>query len=150
MENGHPLHLSLNMKPVMKARWYVWIFCCLLASTLHTMSKGHTVVTSRLEPSFFVFYDGIVAPLLCVFIVFPLIRQTPNWIERTVLILMAFGFVLGAVSVLHQLNYIAISTMPQVSHWSFVLATVLLGYRTDQVLKYQDRRIETISCSTPL
>jgi len=138
------------MKAAMKTRWYVWIFCFYLGSTLHTiLRRGSSAPLPHLDPSFFAFFELILAPLFCVWIVFWLTRATTNWIERAILILNAIVFVLGVASALHRLGYFPTYISPRISHWTFFVATVLLGYRTDQVLKNQDERIETITCSTP-
>jgi hypothetical protein len=78
-----------------------------------------------------------------------LTRKTTNWIERVVLILSATVFALDATSVLHRLGYFPTNVPSRISHWTFFIATVLLGYRTDQILKQQDKRIEIMTCSTP-
>jgi hypothetical protein len=138
------------MKPVIKTRWYVWIFCFYLESTLHwILKRSSNAPPAHLDPSFFAFFDLIFAPLFCVWILFWFARATTNWVERAVLILSAIVFSLDVASALHRFGYIAFYVLPQISGWTFLAATILLGYRTDQVLKYQDKRIETISCSTP-
>jgi hypothetical protein len=103
----------------------------------------------HLDTSFFAFFNLIFAPLFCAWMLLWLIRRTSNWIERVVLILSAFVFTLDAISTVFRLGFITFSVSPQIPRWTFLAATILLGYRTDQVLKYQDKRIETISCSTP-
>jgi len=138
------------MKPAIKTRWYVWIFCFYLESTLHWILKRNSnAPPTHLDPSFFIFVDLIFGPLFCVWILFGFARATTNWVERTVLILSAIVFALDAASALHRLGYIVLYVSPQISRWTLLAATILLGYRTDQVLKYQDKRIETITCSTP-
>jgi hypothetical protein len=135
----------------MKTRWYVWIFCFYLESTLHWIFRpGSSVPLSHLDPSFFAFFELIFAPLFCVWMFLSFTRQTANWIERTILILSAIVFALDVASALHRLGYFPLYVSPQISHWTFFVATVLLGYRTDQVLKDQDKGIEIIACSTPL
>jgi hypothetical protein len=121
----------------MKTRWYVWIFCFFLGSTLHTiLRRGSSTPLPHLDPSFFTFFELIFAPLFCVWIVLWLTRATTNWIERAVLILNAIGFALSVASALHRLGYFQLYVSPRISHWTFFATTVLLGYRTDQVLKY--------------
>jgi hypothetical protein len=141
------------MKPTTKGRWYVWIFCYSLWLTLRRILKpAPTAPPIHVHIPFFAFFDSfelVFAPLLCVWILLWLIRGTSNWIERVILILGASGFAIDAVSAVHRLGF-AFNVSPQVSRWTFLAATILLGYRTDQVLKYQDKRIEAISCSTPL
>jgi hypothetical protein len=92
----------------------------------------------------------IFVRLFCIWIVLSLIRATTNWIEKTFLILNAIVFALGVALTLHRLGYLPPNVSPEISNWIFLIATVLLGYRTDQILKNQDKRIETIPCSTPL
>jgi hypothetical protein len=138
------------MKAAMKARWYVWIFCFYLGSALHTiLRRSSSAPLPHLDPSFFTFFQRIFAPLFCVWIVLWLARATTSWIERTFLILNAIVFGLDVASALHRLGYFSHYISPQLSRWTFFFATVLLGYRTDQILKNQDERIETITCSTP-
>jgi hypothetical protein len=141
------------MKPTTKGRWYVWIFCYCLWSTLHWILKpGSTSPPTHVDTPFFAFFNFFelfFAPLLCAWILLWLTRRTSNWIERVILILGASHFALNVVSAVHRLGF-AFYVSPQISRWTLLAATVLLGYRTDQVLKYQDKRIEMISCSTPL
>jgi hypothetical protein len=143
---------TFTMKPTTKGRWYVWIFCYCLWSTLHSILKpAHSSPPVHLDipfSAFFNFIELVFGPLLCAWILLWLIRGTSNWIERVILILGASYFALSVISAVHRFGF-AFYVSPQISRWTFLAATVLLGYRTDQVLKYQDKRIETISCSTP-
>jgi hypothetical protein len=120
-------------------------------STLRWILKpGSSSPPTHLDIPFFAFIDSfemVFAPLFCAWILFWIIRGTSNLIERVILILGVFHFALNAVSAVHRLGF-AFYVSPQISRWTFLAATILLGYRTDQVLKYQDKRIETISCST--
>lgn len=139
------------MKRIIKTRWYVWIFCFYLASTIHWMLKGDSSVsTSHLDLSFFTFFDLIFMRLYCIWMVLWLTRATTNWVERVFLVLNAIVFALSVALTLHRLGYFSPDISPQISSWIFFVATVLLGYRTDEVVKQQDKRIETITCSTPL
>jgi hypothetical protein len=60
------------------------------------------------------------------------------------------GFALDATRTLHRLGYFWPDISPQISHWICFIATVLLGYRTDQILKKVDNRIEINRYSTLL
>jgi hypothetical protein len=138
------------MKPIMKTRWYVWIFCFYLGLTLQGMLiKSSSAPLPQSEPRFFAFFELTFVPLLCAWTFLLLIRVTANGIEKAILLLSAIKFALYAASGLHRLSYFPPYVSPRISHWTFFVATVLLGYRTDQVLKNQDKRIETTPCSTP-
>jgi hypothetical protein len=135
----------------MKTRWYVWAFCFYLALTLQgILTRGPSRPLPHVDLSFFAFFDLVFAHLFCAWISFSLLRQTANWLERIVLILTAIVFVLDATSNLYRLGYFPLYFSLRISHWIFFIATVLLGYRTDQILKQQDKRIEINTCSTPL
>ena|SRR5665213_3721864 len=135
----------------MKTRWYVWAFCFYLASTLKWIFRPHSSMSlSHLNLSFFTFFDLIFVRLYCIWIVLWLTRATGNWVERTFLVLNAIVFSLSIALTLHRLGYFSPYISPQISDWIFFVATVLLGYRTDQILKQQDKRIEIMTCSTPL
>jgi hypothetical protein len=146
----HASRLAFVMKAIMTTRSYVWAFCFYLALTLQMIfSSRASMPSSHLDPSFFTLFNGVFIRLFCAWIFLLLIRHTANWVERTVLILSAIRFVLMAMGELRRLDYIPLNISPQISHWTFFVATVLLGYRTDQILKQQDKRIETITCSIP-
>lgn len=138
------------MQAALKSRWYVWIFFFYAAQTLGWIfRKGSSTPLRPLDPSFFIFVNSIFVPLFCAWVFLSFIRQTENWFERAILILSAISFALDVTFTLHRLGYITPYVYPQISHWVFFVATVFIGYRTDQVLKNQDKRIETIACSTP-
>jgi hypothetical protein len=137
------------MKPVFKTRWYFWIFCLYLEQTLQWVFKWRTSVPpSHIDRSFFAFFNLMFVPLFCVWIALSIMRLTQNWMERTIIVLTAITFVLQATATLYRLNYLPIYPSSRVSHWLQFVATLLLGYRTNEVLKNQEETIEALSCPT--
>jgi hypothetical protein len=138
------------MKTRIKARWYVWIFFYCLATSLHLLFKGGPIAEPvHLALSFYVVFSSLLIPLFAIGILLQVAKETTNWIDRTFLILVAADMTLRLPTTFYQLGYFAHYVPLQICHWIFFVATVLLGYRMDQVLKDQDKRIETIPCSTP-
>ena len=61
---------------------------------------------------------------------------------RAVLILSAMTFACNIIFALHPYEYISFSIPYWLSGWLWFIATVLLGYRTDQLLKEHRKEIE--------
>jgi glucose uptake protein GlcU len=131
-------------------RGYVWVFCLYLSSTVEWLSHlNRTIRPPHVDRSFFfTLFPNALGPVVLALIFLLLLRETENWVEKAVLILSAMTFVFSAVFALHQFGYIAMSSPHSLSGLSFFIATALLGYRTDQILKQQDKGIEISACST--
>jgi hypothetical protein len=131
-------------------RGYVWVFCLYLSATVDWLCHlNRTVRPSHADRSFFfTLFPSIIGPLLLALMFLLLMRETENWVEKAVLILSAMTFGFSAVFALHQFEYIAIGVPRALSGLSLFIATALSGYRTDQILKQQDKRIEISTCST--
>jgi hypothetical protein len=146
---GTPLGVQQDTTRI-SARWYFWIFCIYLETTLHWIfRRGSSAQLPHLDVSFYILFNLIFVPLFCAWLALSFVGHTRNWVERAILILTATVFVLNIASALHRLDYFPPYLSPRVSNWISFVATILLGYRTDQVLKNQDKRIEAIECSTP-
>jgi hypothetical protein len=132
-------------------RGYVWIFCLYLASTVEWLSHlNRTIRPPHVDRSFFfTLFPNVIGPILLALMFLALLRETENRVEKAVLILSAMTFVFSAVLALHQLGYITTSIPHSLSGLSLLIATALLGHRTDQILKQHDKRIEISACSTP-
>lgn len=124
-------------------RGYVWVFCMYLACTVDQIAHtGGAIGPSHLERSLFTLFTDVGAPLLAILIVLSFFPAYRNGLIRTVLFLSAFTFVCQAIFALHHYEYIAFGIPHWLSGWSWFIATCLLGYRTDQLLKQNSREIE--------
>jgi hypothetical protein len=137
------------MKTPIKARWYVWIFILCLVSNLHLLFKNGPIAEPvHLELSFYVIFNMLFVPLFVIWMLIRFTKETTNWVDRAFLILVAADATLGLPTTFYRLGYFAYYVPPGISHWIFFIATILLGYRMDQVLRNQDQRIETIISET--
>ena len=128
-------------------RGYVWIFCAYLAITVEWLSYRGV----RHEPEvhlsmLFTFFPLFIGNVVLAWCFFYFLRKADNWIEKGVCILSAISFALDAAANLHQFGYLPINIWPSLSGLLFLFATVLLGYRTDQILKKNNSEIETNRC----
>lgn len=123
------------LKPTL--RGYIWFFCVYLSSTVTWLSRGHHDPNAHLSVLFTLF------PFVLTYIFLSLIRQVNNWIEKGVCILSAISFALDAADNLHQFGYLPLGIPHSLSGLIFLFATILLGYRIDQILKESNREIET-------
>lgn len=128
-------------------RGYVWIFCAYLAITVEWLSRREVRHESAVHLSmFFTFFPLVIANVFLTWMFLSIVREVNNWIEKGICILSAISFALHAAANLHQFGYLPINIWPSLSGLSFLFATVLLGYRTDQILKKCNREIETNPC----
>lgn len=138
------------MKPK-TVRGYVWVFCVYLGSTVEWLS--HRGV--RHEPNvhlsmLFTFFPFVIGNVFLTWLFLDLLREADNWIEKGVCILSAIVFALDAAANLHQFGYMPINIWPSLSGLLLLFATVLLGYRSDQILKKNNSEIETTACPATL
>ena len=128
-------------------RGYVWIFCAYLAITVEWLSGREVRHESNVHLSIFLtFFPLVISNVLLVWMFLSLVREVTGWVEKGVCILSAIAFALHAAADLYQFGYLTINVWPPLSGLSFLFATVLLGYRTDQILKKCNREIETNPC----
>jgi len=91
----------------------------------------------------FTFFPFVIANVFLTWMFLALMREVDSWIEKGVCILSAVSFGLDAARNLHQFGYLPIDIPHSLSGLAFLFATVLLGYRVDQILKESNREIET-------
>ena len=133
-------------------RGYVWIFCVYLSSTVQWLAgpgAAHHEPNVHL-PIFLTFFPIVLANVFLTCLFFMLIREVDNRMEKGVCILSAIAFALDAAANLHQFGYMPINIWPSLSGLLLLFATVLLGYRTDQILKKNNSEIETDQCPAAL
>jgi hypothetical protein len=123
-------------------RTYVWSFCLYLFSTANWIflrSKGDwslykersfTNITNLITQGFVIFL------FVCIF------AELRNAIDKWIVALSIASFAMTLLFDLHRLNY-----MPSViPHWLagfiFFLATIVFGYRIDQLLKTHNAEID--------
>lgn len=70
------------------------------------------------------------------------LRAFRNGLIRAVLILSAIAFACNIVSALYQYEYISLNIPLWLSGWAWFIATALLGWRTDQLLKEHSKELE--------
>jgi len=126
-------------------RGYVWAFCMYLALVIDQIAHYDTVIR---PPHFdhsvvFTLVPNVIVPTFVIFIFLSALSAFRNKIMRAVLIFSAITFACSIVFALHQFEYISFSTPHWISGWTWFIATILLGYRTDQLLKVNNREIET-------
>ena len=132
------------------ARLYDWIFClCLMTNVRLLLWPNPAFEPIHLVLSFFVLVNSLVVPLAALGILLQLTRETAYRIEKAIQLLVAADFAMVLTHTFSRLGYLPFYVSPRISQWLFFIATILLGYRMDQVLRDQNKRIETIPCSTP-
>ena len=131
-------------------RGYVWVFCIYLAVMVHQLARhGTSIRPPHLERSFFyALFPGVIAPTVVMLMCLGLLKEFQNRFDKLVLTFTALNLVLSAVFALHQYEYISFSMPHVLTSCSWLIATVLLGYRVDALLKEHDKEIEMSSCST--
>jgi hypothetical protein len=102
----------------------------------------------HLSLSFYVLMNSIAVPVFAAWILLLLTKETTSRIESAILILIVADFAVMLIRTFSRLGYLPVYVSPRISQWLFFIATVLLGYRMDQVLKDQNKRIEAFTCST--
>ena len=126
-------------------RGYVWAFCMYLALMIDQIARYNTVVRPpHFDHSvFFTLFPNVIGPAFVIFIFLSALSAFRNNLMRAVLIFSAITFACTIVFALHQYEYTSFSIPHWLSGWTWFIATVLLGYRTDQLLKEGNREIET-------
>jgi hypothetical protein len=99
--------------------------------------------------TFFNVMNLVVTPAFMVWLCLALTKETSNRLDKAILILVVADYAVILTRTFSRLGYLPFYISPRISPWLFFIATVLLGYRMDQILKDQNKRIETIPCSTP-
>jgi hypothetical protein len=125
-------------------RGYVWAFCLYLALAISALAhQGAKIRPPHFERSFFyALFPGVVGPAIVMAMCLGLLTEFKDPIVKAVLIFTAASFAFSAASSLHQYEYISFATPHWLSTCSWLFATVLLGYRTDQLLKAGNKEIE--------
>ena len=123
-------------------RGYVWGFCLYFALLINQLSHHTAIRAPYIDRSFFTFFASVIGPGWCIFLFISVLPKFRNSLMRAVLILSAFGFAFSIVFALYQYEYISFGIPHWFSGCSWFIATVLLGYRTDQLLKEQNQEIE--------
>ena len=137
------------MNAKITVRMYVWTFCFYLFVTLQwVFSKHLSTPLSHLDFSLFTAMD-LFGQLFAAWIIWSILFNNKGWnrIERLILILTGSSFVLVALVTIHRFGYFPYIPR-QISHWLFFTATILVGYRMDQVLKAVHNQGEANSLST--
>jgi membrane protein DedA with SNARE-associated domain len=126
-------------------RGYVWVFSIyLILAVQQIANRGAAIRSPHLERSFFnALFPGVIAPGLVMIMMLGLLAEFRNTFTRLVLILSAAGFACSAVFSLYTYEYISFKIPHWMSWLSWCLATVLLGYRTNQLLKQHNTEIES-------
>ena len=138
----------MNFQPT--ARFYVWTFCLCLATNVRLLVRPNPAFEPiYLGLSFFVVMNLVVSPAFVIWLFLVLTKETSSRLEKAILILVVADCAMVLVRTFSRLGYLPFYVSPRISQWLFFIATILLGYRMDQVLKDQNKRIETIPCSTP-
>jgi hypothetical protein len=131
------------------ARSYVWAFCLCLVTNIRLLLRPNPAFEpSHIGFSFYVLMNDIVFPAGAAVIILLLTKETSSRLNRAILILGAADSAMMLIRTFSQLGYLPFYVSPRISQWLFFIATVLLGYRMDRVLKDQNKRIETSLCST--
>ena len=125
-------------------RGYVWIFCVYLILAVQQIAhRGAAIRSPHLERSFLtVLFPSIIAPGFVMIMMLGLLPEFRNPLTRLVLFFSAAGFACSAVFSLYQHEYISFRIPHWMSGLSWFLATVLLGYRTNQLLTLHNTEIE--------
>jgi hypothetical protein len=131
-------------------RFYVWTFCLCLATNVRLLVRPNPPFEpTHLGLSFFVVMNQLVTPMFLISLLLTFTKETSNRIEKTILLLVLADYAMVLVRSLFRLGYLPFYVSPRLSQWLIFIATILLGYRMDQVLKDQEKKIEALTCSTP-
>lgn len=125
-------------------RGYVWAFCMYLALEINRIAHyGKVIPSPHVElPFFFTLFPNVIASGFVVFMLLSALRAFRNGLIRAVLILSAIAFACNIVSALYQYEYISLNIPLWLSGWAWFIATALLGWRTDQLLKEHSKELE--------
>jgi ABC-type Na+ efflux pump permease subunit len=125
-------------------RGYVWAFCLYLATTVKELSYHPTALSeSHVSlPLFLTFFPSVIAPAVVIVFFLAMFREFNNPLIKTVLLFSAVPFALSILSALHHYSYISFTFPRWISTFFWLAATILLGYRTDQLLKQSSQEIE--------
>ena len=126
------------MNTPLKARWYVWIFvCCLVVNVRLFLPASPAVEPYHVDLSFYVISNLLVIPMFMVWLMLQLTKETTNRLEKVFLILVAVDAAL-LIRAFSPLGYLHFYVSPRITLWAFFVATAILGYRMDQVLRTED------------
>ena len=131
------------LKPTLSG--YVWVFCMYLGCAVSYIAHIGTVPMYPLPPErsfFFVLFPQVIAPVGIIYVYLSLLSVFKNDLMRAVLILSLITFACNIVSSLHKNEYISFGIPHFISGWTWFIATVLLGYRTSQLLNESNKEIE--------
>lgn len=134
---------------VQTLRGQVWLFCMYLACAIDSIARQKNLRPAHVDRSFPTLFISVVTPLVIVFMCLSLLRHTRSDIERGIVLLTAATFTSSTLSALHQFGYIWLSVPHLLPSSFWLIATLLMGYRTDQLLQRRDREATKPPCSTP-
>ena len=124
-------------------RGIVWAFCLYLSVVISDIAHtGRTIPAPHFDHSLNTLFLAVLGPIFCAWLVVYFSFNTKDRAIQTVGIISAIAFAFGILFALHQFEYISIGIPHYLSSWSWFIATVLLGYRMDQILKSRNSKIE--------
>jgi uncharacterized membrane protein YfcA len=125
-------------------RGYVWAFCLYLALAISAITRhGAQIRPPHFERSFFyALFPGVIGPAIVMAMCLGLLAEFKDPITKAAITFTAASFAFSAVFSLHQYEYISFATPHWLSTCSWLVATVLLGYRIDQLLKTGNKEVE--------
>jgi hypothetical protein len=125
-------------------RGYVWVFCMYLATTTSDlMSYSFGARTEHIpSPWLFTFFTTVIAQIFLVILFLSMLREFKNTYTRGVLLFTASAFAVNVISALNRQNYTSFGFPHWVSTFLWLAATVLLGFRMDQILKWHNSEIK--------
>ena len=124
-------------------RGYVWFFCIYLVVAVKELDHRVQPVSPRTDLSFFLtLFPQVIAPVLIAVCLLAMLSEFKNSLIKAVLLLTSLTFVSNGLSALHRYGYISFAIPHWVSTFFWLTATVLLGYRTNQLLRQYSQEIE--------
>jgi ABC-type Fe3+-siderophore transport system permease subunit len=113
---------------------------CAAVSVAH---HGDAISAPHYERSFLALFSAVIGPIIVGGMCLGLLTEFKYPTTKLVLAFTAAHFACSAVFSLYQYEYISLRIPHWLSGLSWFLATVLLGYRTNQILKQHNIEVES-------
>jgi len=129
------------MNPL-RLRGYVWMFCLyLFVATQWLFRHLHPANGFDADRSLLNVIPSLLGPAFCIFICFSMFLGFKDRLDKCVALLSTVGFIVSLLFDLYKFDYIHFAIPRSLSGFMFFLATIVLGYRIDQLLKAHNAEI---------
>jgi hypothetical protein len=129
------------MKPK-TLRTYVWLFSLYIFTTVQMFHHSQLENTRYPDHSVLNIANLILGSALAIIVFVSLFAELRNVIDKWVVLLSALGCALTLAFNLYRLNYISFYVPYLLSSFTSLIATILFGFRIDQLLKKHNAVID--------